>query len=70
MSAAALSPSVVPHLPPLSVSANEAALDSVSSGGWPASSLTAGASVRSAVITASTSRVTSSATSGSRSSPT
>eukprot|EP00965_Chrysotila_dentata_P150901 4986450-Pleurochrysis_carterae.AAC.1 len=44
ISAAALSPSVVPHLPPLSVFANEAALDSVSSGGWPASSLTAGAS--------------------------
>eukprot|EP00965_Chrysotila_dentata_P115821 3828511-Pleurochrysis_carterae.AAC.4 len=59
-SAAALSPSVVPHLPPLILLANEAALDSVLSGGWPASSLTAGASATSAVITASTSRVTSS----------
>eukprot|EP00965_Chrysotila_dentata_P049778 1650551-Pleurochrysis_carterae.AAC.2 len=49
---------------------SQAALDSVSSGGWPASSLTAGASARSAVITASTSFATSSATSGSRSSPT
>eukprot|EP00965_Chrysotila_dentata_P158713 5242592-Pleurochrysis_carterae.AAC.1 len=70
MSPAACSPVVVPHRPPHNSLSNDAARDSDSSGGCPASSLTAGASERSADITLSTKRATSSATSGRRSSPT